>query len=47
MKRGKSVVIPGLINKLLAASIRFTPRDLVSSIVYKMQEPAAAARSDS
>jgi short-subunit dehydrogenase len=46
MKRGKSVVIPGLINKLLAVSIRFTPRDLVSSIVYKMQEPAAAARPD-
>jgi len=35
---GKPVVIPGLMNKLLAQSVRFTPRALVTRIARKMQE---------
>src|SRR5436190_8135558 len=40
MKRGRRVVIPGLKNKLLAQSIRVSPRRLVTTIVRKMQEDA-------
>jgi len=43
MRRGKPVVISGWINRLFAASTRFAPRSLVTSIVYKLQEPAASA----
>jgi short-subunit dehydrogenase len=39
MKRGKRVVIPGWKNKLLAESVRVTPRRLVTTIVRKFQEP--------
>ncbi|MDJ0615773.1 MAG: SDR family oxidoreductase [Calothrix sp. MO_192.B10] len=35
---GKTVVIPGIKNQLLAQSIRFTPRKLVTKIVRGMQE---------
>ena len=35
---GKTVVIPGLGNKLLAQSIRFSPRSMVTKIVRRMQE---------
>jgi len=35
---GKPVVIPGLMNKLLAQSVRFSPRALVTKIARKMQE---------
>ena len=38
MMSGKRVVIPGTMNKIMAASIRFTPRKLVTGIVKKMQE---------
>jgi short-subunit dehydrogenase len=38
MKRGKTVVIPGLTNKILAQSIRFTPRRLVTAVARKIQE---------
>ena len=37
---GKPVVIPGLMNKLLAQSVRFSPRGLVTRIARKMQEEA-------
>jgi short-subunit dehydrogenase len=40
MKRGKRVVIPGLRNKVLAQSIRVTPRRMVTAIVRKLQEQA-------
>jgi short-subunit dehydrogenase len=40
MKRGRRVVIPGLKNKLLAQSVRVSPRRLVATIVRKMQEKA-------
>jgi len=38
MMKGKTVVIPGLINKLLAFSVRFSPRKMVTWIVRRMQE---------
>ncbi len=38
MKKGKTVVIPGLRNSLMAQSIRFTPRKMVTKIVRNMQE---------
>src|SRR2546428_4217076 len=36
MKRGKRVVIPGMRNKLLAQSIRVTPRRMVTTIVRRL-----------
>jgi short-subunit dehydrogenase len=39
MLAGKTVVIPGFKNKLLAQSIRFSPRSVVTKIVRNMQEP--------
>lgn len=38
MERGKIVAIPGLYNKVLATSVRFVPRRLVSNIVRYMQK---------
>ena len=38
MQRGDVVAVPGLQNKLLAASIRFSPRPVVRRLVHKMQE---------
>jgi hypothetical protein len=35
---GKTLVIPGIGNKLLAQSIRFSPRSMVTKIVRRMQE---------
>lgn len=35
---GKAVVIPGVLNKLLALSVRLGPRRLVTGIMRKMQE---------
>ena len=35
---GKPVAIPGLLNKLLAQSVRFSPRSIVTKIARKMQE---------
>ena len=37
---GKPAVIPGLMNKLIAQSVRFSPRGLVTKIARKMQEEA-------
>jgi uncharacterized protein len=39
MKRGKSMVIPGFLNKLAAQSYRVVPRRLLASIVRRIQEP--------
>jgi short-subunit dehydrogenase len=36
--KGKTIVIPGLENKILAKIVRFIPRSLVTKIVRKMQE---------
>src|SRR5260370_6418103 len=38
MLRGKTLVIPGVKNKLLAQSVRFSPRKLVTAIARKIQE---------
>lgn len=38
MKRGKRVVIPGFLNKMLAFSVRLAPRWLPPAIVGKLQE---------
>jgi hypothetical protein len=38
LMNGKTIVIPGLINKLMAKSVRFIPRNLVTKIVRNMQE---------
>lgn len=38
MKRGKRVVIPGILNKLLAFSVRLAPRRLPPAIVRQLQE---------
>jgi short-subunit dehydrogenase len=40
MLRGRSLVIPGFWNKLLAQSIRLTPRRVVTMITRRLQEPA-------
>jgi short-subunit dehydrogenase len=38
MKRGRRVVIPGLGNKLLAASVRLSPRRFVTAVARRIQE---------
>lgn len=38
MKRGKRVVITGMMNRLLVQSIRISPRRMVTAIVRKLQE---------
>lgn len=38
MKRGKRVVIAGLRNKLMAQSIRISPRRVVTTVVRRLQE---------
>ena len=35
---GKTVIIPGVKNKILAESVRFTPRKMVTKLVRSMQE---------
>lgn len=39
MMAGKRVVVPGLMNKLMAQSVRFTPRGWVTSLVKSMSAP--------
>ncbi|MEA5576669.1 SDR family oxidoreductase [Anabaena sp. UHCC 0451] len=38
LMRGKTIVIPGLLNKIFAKSVRFFPRNLVTKVVRSMQE---------
>src|SRR3954471_17243041 len=38
LMQGKTVVIPGLRNRLLVEVVRFTPRALVTQVVRRMQE---------
>ncbi|MDZ8107388.1 MAG: SDR family oxidoreductase [Nostoc sp. DedQUE12a] len=38
LMKGKTIVIPGFINKLLTKIVRFVPRKLVTKIVRSMQE---------
>jgi short-subunit dehydrogenase len=37
-RAGKRVIVPGLLNKVAAQSIRVTPRALAAKVVKKMQE---------
>jgi short-subunit dehydrogenase len=39
MQRGDVVVVPGLRNKILASSVRFTPRPVLRRIVHRLQKP--------
>jgi short-subunit dehydrogenase len=41
LMRGKRVVIPGLMNWLVAFSVRFTPRSLDTRLGYKLMEPGS------
>jgi hypothetical protein len=38
MKKGKTLAIPGFLNKLMALSVRLTPRKMVTKIVRNLQE---------
>lgn len=38
MQRGRRVVIPGLANKLMIQSVRYSPRRLVTALVRRIQE---------
>ena len=38
MMQGKNFYIPGLLNKIMAFSIRFTPRNMAAAITGKVQE---------
>jgi uncharacterized protein len=37
MRKGDAVAVPGLMNKVFASSIRFTPRPIVRRVVHRMQ----------
>jgi short-subunit dehydrogenase len=38
MNRGDVVAVPGVANKVMAASIRFSPRPVVRRLVHRMQD---------
>jgi short-subunit dehydrogenase len=38
MEKGDAVAVPGAMNKLMAASVRLTPRPVIRRLVRKMQE---------
>jgi len=40
MMAGKTLVIPGTMNKMLAFSVRFSPRKMVTAISRRLQERA-------
>ena len=42
LQRGQRVYIPGCGNWLLAQSVRFSPRNVVTALVQQMSKPAAA-----
>ncbi|HSP78304.1 MAG TPA: SDR family oxidoreductase [Myxococcaceae bacterium] len=42
LHRGQAVVIPGMMNKLLAQSVRLMPRGAVTRLVHQMQERVQA-----
>jgi uncharacterized protein len=41
LKRARRVVVPGTMNKIIAASVRFAPRGVVTAIARRMQERPA------
>ena len=42
MKRGQRVFVPGVMNWLIAQSVRFTPRSMVTSLVMQLSKPVTA-----
>ena len=42
MQRGDAVAVPGAMNKIMAASVRLTPRPVIRRLVRKMQETKPA-----
>lgn len=42
LQRGQRVYIPGCMNWLLAQSVRFSPRNVVTALVQHLSKPAAA-----
>jgi hypothetical protein len=42
LHRGQTVTIPGVMNKLLAQSVRLMPRGTVARVVRQMQERVQA-----
>ena len=38
MNRGDVVAVPGLLNKAMAASVRFSPRPVIRRVVHRMQD---------
>ena len=42
MQRGQRVYIPGLMNWIMAQSVRFTPRNLVTLLVQQLSRPVTA-----
>ena len=38
LQKGKRIAIPGLRNRLMAQSVRVSPRKLVTKVVRRMQE---------
>lgn len=42
MKRGQRVYVPGVINWLIAQSVRLTPRSMVTALVKQMSKPVPA-----
>lgn len=45
LMKNQAVVVPGLKNQLLALSVRFTPRNLVTKLVRNMQSKVSSAAS--
>jgi short-subunit dehydrogenase len=41
MQRGQRVYVPGLMNWVMAQSVRFTPRNMVTALVKQMSKPSA------
>jgi len=41
MQRGQRVYIPGVVNWVMAQSMRFTPRDLATQVVKRLLKPVA------
>jgi short-subunit dehydrogenase len=41
MQRGQRVFVPGLRNWVMAQSVRFTPRNMVTALVKQMSKPSA------
>jgi short-subunit dehydrogenase len=43
MQRGQRVFIPGVMNWLMAQSVRFTPSSMVTDLVKSMLRPVTVA----